>query len=85
MLFKTIDSVLNAPQPVCLEASPEMCNSLPFFIDKVVTTRALFPAPAFDPARSIPCPAVIMEFEPVTLSLFGDVVGHIKPSGSPRH
>ncbi len=42
VLFKTTDSVVNAPQSVCLEASSEMCNNfLHFFIDKVVTTRTL--------------------------------------------
>ena len=34
VLFKTIESVLDSPQPVCTEESPEMCNSfLHFFID----------------------------------------------------
>ncbi len=78
VLFKTIDSVLNAPQSVCLEASSEMCNNfLHFFIDKVVTTRTLISAPPSDPPGSVPCPAVFNKFEPVTLLLLEDVVGHI--------
>ena len=85
VLFKTIDSVLNGSQSVCLEASPETCNNfLHFFIDKVVTIRALIPPPASDPSDSVPCLAVFNDFEPVTLSLLEDVVGHIKPSGSPH-
>lgn len=51
VLLKTIVSVLNAPQYVCLEASSEMCNNLlHYFTDKVVTTRALISAPVSDPS-----------------------------------
>ncbi|KAL6459500.1 hypothetical protein MHYP_G00329720 [Metynnis hypsauchen] len=83
VLFKTIDSVLKAPQPICLEASPEMCNNfLHFFIDKIVTARALTTVPASDPSYSASCLAEFDRFEPVTLSYLEDVVGHIKPSGS---
>ncbi|KAL6461579.1 hypothetical protein MHYP_G00297230 [Metynnis hypsauchen] len=83
VLFKTIDSVLKAPQPICLEASPEMCNNfLHFFIDKTVTARALTTVPASDPSYSASCLAEFDRFEPVTLSYLEDVVGHIKPSGS---
>lgn len=57
-LFKTIDSVLNAPQPVCLEASPELCND--FLINKVVSIRALISAPASDPPVPAPC---LVEFD----------------------
>lgn len=33
VLFKTIDSVLNAPQTVCIDASPAVCeNFLHFFL-----------------------------------------------------
>lgn len=84
MLFKTIDTVLNAPQPVSVEASPEMCNSfLHFFIEKVATARALISAPASDPLDSAPCSVVLDKFEPVSLSFLEDLVSHIKPSGSP--
>ena len=53
VLFTTIDTVLNAPQPVCTETSPDMCNRfLNFFIDKVATARALIsaPVPTLSPA-----------------------------------
>ena len=66
VLFKTIDSVLNAPQSVCLEASPELCNNfLHFFLDKVINTRATISAPASDPSVSVPCQAVFDKFERV--------------------
>ena len=84
VLFKTIDTILNAPQPVSLEASPETCNSfLDFFIDKVATVRALISAPASDPSVPVPCSAIFEMFEPVSLSFLEDLIGHLKPSGSP--
>uniref|UniRef100_A0A3B3WL78 Reverse transcriptase domain-containing protein n=1 Tax=Poecilia mexicana TaxID=48701 RepID=A0A3B3WL78_9TELE len=55
-----------------------------FFIEKVGSTRALITAPDSDPSISVPCSAAFNQFEPVTVSLLEDVVGHIKPSGSPR-
>ena len=68
-MVKTIDTVLNAPQPVSLEASPEMCNSfLQFFIDKVATARTLILSPAPDPSVPVPCSAALDKFEPVSLS-----------------
>jgi len=46
VLFNTIDSVVNSPQNVCLEASPEMSNEfLLFLFEKVVTTMALSTSP----------------------------------------
>ncbi len=85
VLFKTIDNVLNAPQPVSLEASPEMCNSfLHFFINKVATVRTLISTPASDPADPVPCSGVFEKFVSVLLSFLQDLVGHIKPSGSPH-
>lgn len=84
VLFTTIDTVLNAPQPVCTETSPDMCNRfLNFFIDKVATARALISAPASNPSDFVPCTAMFEKFEPVSLLLLKDVVGHLKPSGSP--
>lgn len=60
MLFKTLNVVL--PQSACFEASPEICNNFShFFIDKVVTTRALISAP-------VPCPGVFDQFELVTVT-----------------
>ncbi|XP_076597184.1 uncharacterized protein LOC143326976 [Chaetodon auriga] len=71
-------------EPVSLEASPEMCNSfLHFFIDKVATARALISAPASDPSDPVPFSVTLDKFEPVTLSFLEELVGHIKPSGSP--
>lgn len=84
VLFKTIESVLGSPQPACTEESPEMCNSfLQFFIDKVATARALITTPASDPSDPVPCSAVFDLFESVSLMALEDVVGQIKPSGSP--
>lgn len=64
---------------------PPKCNNfLQFsFSDKVVITRALIPTTASYPSGPVPCQAVFEKFAPVTLSLYEDVVGHIKPSGSP--
>uniref|UniRef100_A0A669CPU2 Reverse transcriptase domain-containing protein n=1 Tax=Oreochromis niloticus TaxID=8128 RepID=A0A669CPU2_ORENI len=85
VLFKSIDSVLNAPQSGCLEASHKLSNDfMCFFIEKVATTRALISSPESDPSVSIPCSAVFNQFEPVTLSYLEDVVGHLRPSGSPN-
>uniref|UniRef100_A0A3B4X257 Reverse transcriptase domain-containing protein n=1 Tax=Seriola lalandi dorsalis TaxID=1841481 RepID=A0A3B4X257_SERLL len=84
-LFKTIDSVLNAPQTVGIEASPAVCKDfLNFFIDKVAGTRALISPSAYDPSVSVPCSAVLDRFESVPLSDLQDTVGHLKPSGSPN-
>ncbi len=85
VLFKTIDSALNAPQTVCIESSPAVCeNFLHFFIDKVASTRALISPSAYDVSVSVPCSAVFDRFEPVTLSLLQETVGQLKPSGSPN-
>lgn len=84
VLFKTIESVLNPPQQVCTEASPETCNSLlHFFYDKVATARALISTPASDTSGPAPCLAVFEKFEPLSLTALEDVVDQIKPSGSP--
>lgn len=83
MLFKVINSVLNAPQ-TGIEASPALCeNFLHYFIDKVTSTRALISPPASDPSVFVPCSAVLDTFEPVTLPVAQEIVNHLKPSGSP--
>lgn len=75
---------MNSPQAICSEASPELCDNLLqfFLINKTVTTRTLIPTPASDPSDTAPCQAVFEKFEPVTLSIFEDAVGHIKSSVS---
>ncbi len=84
VLFEVINSALNAPQTVRIEASPAVCeNFLHFFTDKVTSTRALISPPAFDPSVTVPCSAVLDAFEPVTLPFVQQIVGHLKPSGSP--
>ena len=84
VLFKVINSALNAPQTAGVEASPAVCEDfLRFFIDKVTLTRALISPPAFDPSLSVPCSAVLDTFQPVTLSFVQDIVSHLKPTGSP--
>lgn len=85
VLCKTIGSVLNTPPDVSLEVSSEKCNNfLNFFIEKVVTTRALITAPDSDPYVCVPCTAIFTQFELVTLSFLEDVVRLIKPGVSPR-
>uniref|UniRef100_A0A8P4K1H9 Reverse transcriptase domain-containing protein n=1 Tax=Dicentrarchus labrax TaxID=13489 RepID=A0A8P4K1H9_DICLA len=85
VLFNTIDSLLNAPQTACMEASPAVCeNFLHFFIDKVTSIRAQISPSVYDPSISVPCSAVFDHFEPVTFSFLQEVVGHLKPSGSPN-
>ena len=84
VLFKIINSALNAPQTVGLEPSPEMCeNFLQIFIDKIASLRALVSPPAIDPSVLVPCAAKMDTFEPVTLLFVQDIVKHLKPSGSP--
>ena len=54
MLFKVINSVLNAPL-TGTETSTAVCeNVLHYFIDKVTSTRALIPPPASDPSVFVP-------------------------------
>ena len=84
MLFKVINSALNAPQTVGIEASSAVCEKfLHFFTDKVTSTRALISPPAIDPSVSVPCSAGLDTFEPVTLPFVQEIVGRMKPSGSP--
>ena len=84
MLFKVINSVLNAPL-TGTEASTAVCeNVLHYFIDKVTSTRALIPPPASDPSVFVPYSVVLYKFEPVTLPFVQETVGHLKPSGSPN-
>ncbi len=81
VLFKTIDSVIHVPQTVCGDASSAVCeNFLHFFIDKVTSTRALISPPSYDPSVSVLCSAVFDQFEPLTLSVLHEIVGHLKPS-----
>ena len=58
VMFKVINSALNAPQTVGLEPSPAMCeNFLQIFIDKVASLQALVSPPAIDPSVLVPCAA----------------------------
>lgn len=83
VLFKVINSALNAPPTVAIDASLAVCeNFLHFFIDKVFSARALISPPGFDPSVFVPCSAVLDTFEPVTLPFVQEIVGHLKPSGS---
>ena len=68
-----------------MEVSIAVCeNFLHFFIDKVTSIRAQISPSAYDPSISVPCSAVFDQFEPVTLSFLQEIVGHLKPSGSPN-
>lgn len=69
VLFKSIDSILNAPQAPCFEPSFEMCdNFLLFFINKVASARAQITPPNFDPSILPMFPAAFQQFEHVTLA-----------------
>lgn len=84
VLFKTIDSVLNVPQIVCIDDSLAVCDHfLHFFIDKVTSTRALISPSAHDPSIPVLCTAVFDRFELITLSGLQEIIEHSKPSGSP--
>ena len=58
-------------------------NFLHFFIDKVATARALITTPASDPSDHVLCSAVLDLFKPMSLMALENVIGQIKPSGSP--
>ena len=49
----------------------------------VTSARALISPPAIDPSVSVPCFAVFDSFGRVTLHFVLDIVGRLKPSGSP--
>ena len=86
VLFNTIDFLLNALQIACIEASPAVCeNFLHFFIGKVASIRAQISPSAYDSSVSVPCSAVFDQFEHLTLSFLQEIVGHLKPSGSPNY
>ncbi|KAL6455414.1 hypothetical protein MHYP_G00361580 [Metynnis hypsauchen] len=85
VLFKMVNSALNAPQSACLESSIELCETFKsFFIKKVAGIRALISSPSYDPAISVTFSAVFDQFEPVSLSSLKDIIGHMKPAGSPN-
>lgn len=59
VLFKSLETLLNAPQAPCFDASFEMCERfLNFFIDKVTGARAQITLPTFDPSDPPICSAV---------------------------
>ncbi len=75
---------LHVTQTVYVDASSAVCeNFLHFFIEKVISSRALISPPSNDPSVSVLCSAVFDKFELVTLSVLHEIVGHLKPSGSP--
>lgn len=85
ILFNTVDKVLNAPWYTGIEHSPEECEDFcKVFVDKVNNVRALISSPTFDPSVSVPCSTALYQFECVTLPLLYKIVGHLKPSGSPK-
>lgn len=85
VLFKMVNSALNAPQSACLESSIELCETFKsFFINKVADIRALISSPSYEPDISVTCSAVFDQFEPVSLSSLKDIIGHMKPAGSPN-
>uniref|UniRef100_A0A3B3HT18 Reverse transcriptase domain-containing protein n=1 Tax=Oryzias latipes TaxID=8090 RepID=A0A3B3HT18_ORYLA len=85
VLFKTINSVLNVPQPVSLENSTEVCEMfMTFFIDKIKNIRTLISPPSFSHSVSTSCSTVLHRFEHVSLSYLEKLISQMKPSGSPN-
>nr|XP_061839065.1 uncharacterized protein LOC133621161 isoform X1 [Nerophis lumbriciformis]XP_061839075.1 uncharacterized protein LOC133621161 isoform X1 [Nerophis lumbriciformis] len=84
VLFKTINTVIDAPKSAGFDASFEFCeNCLHFFTDKIVSTRASLSQPSYDPSVPLHFSSVFHQFEPVSFSFLSDTVSHMKPSGSP--
>ncbi|CAJ1061240.1 RNA-directed DNA polymerase from mobile element jockey [Xyrichtys novacula] len=83
-LFKTINTVLEAPKSLGFDASTEICEKfLHFFSDKIMSTRAFISQPSYDPSAPLHPSSVFSKFESVSLSILKDIVSHMKPSGSP--
>lgn len=74
------------PRKLPVWRHPLLCvkTSLTFFIEKVNSIRAQISPLAYDPSISVHCSAVFDHFEPATFSFLQEVVGHLKPSGSPN-
>ena len=84
VLFRTIDQLLNPPQPTCLEASPEICEKfLSHFIDKVTTIRAQISPPASDPSIVVTCTSIFNHFNPLSLLELSELVNQLKISSCP--
>uniref|UniRef100_A0A3B5Q121 Reverse transcriptase domain-containing protein n=1 Tax=Xiphophorus maculatus TaxID=8083 RepID=A0A3B5Q121_XIPMA len=83
LLFHIVDSVLNVPHYTGFEPSLEVCEKFRvFFEDKVAGVRANIMCSASDPSVAVKCSTALSQFEPVTLSLIHETVGHLKASGS---
>lgn len=83
--YKSIESVLSAPQPSCFEATFEKSERfLHFFIDKFTSARTNIVLPASDPSAPPTCCHVFRQFEPISMSQLEDVVSYLKPAGSPH-
>ena len=84
VLFKTIDQLLNPPQPTCLEPSSEACEKFRcYFIDKVTTIRANISPPVSDASMAVICTTVFSHFNPVSFSELSETVVHLKSSSCP--
>lgn len=74
-MFKTINSVLHAPQSDCLENSSEV-----FSTNKNACIRAHFHPPSVAFTHT----ADFDQFELVSLSLLEEIIDYMKPVGSPN-
>lgn len=85
VLFNVLNSLLNPRVNSPVVPSPNLCdNFLNFFINKVSSLRPGYTnvMPTFDPAP-VPCPAVLDQFEPVSLHSLSDVIKRLRPTNCP--
>lgn len=62
----------------------DVCKDLfHYFVDEVESIRSLIPDSTFDRSVSVSCLPVFDQFEPISLPFLENVVGHMKPTGSP--
>ena len=84
VLFKTIEHLLNPPEPTCLETSSETCGKfLSYFVDKVTNIRAHISPPVSDPSIVVTCTSTFNHFNPVSLLELTDLVNQLKTSSCP--
>ena len=85
VLFNTLNSLINPRNESPVVPSPALCEGfLKFFIEKIAALRpsdsSVTPLPALPP---LPQPAVLEQFEPITLSSLSNAVRHLQSSNCP--
>lgn len=67
-----------------MEASKERCDEfLTFFLEKIVSTRAIVSPQSYNSYILIPCVPMFDHFEPVLLTMLEQLISSSKPSGLP--